>query len=224
MSLFNLQALGKNMSYDNISQPWQASKRSVTKRIPKQANSSWRFIHHPTSWSLEYVQDGKKKDKKPIWLPKFARLILKPGVNGVSGTEDNPDTRLARLQVTDRGCTIIDPERYDYLRVYPAIGGELTLSKWMKVENLGGKIFIVGDDEGFAEFRRELVADGAIKPPHDQILTGLQMKQQEIITMHSSKPHIPQAVKEQTAAEQKLADMQKATAALKKDGVKYYES
>jgi hypothetical protein len=212
------------MSYDNISQPWQASKRSVTKRIPKQANSSWRYIHHPTSWSLEYVQDGKKKEKKPIWLPKFSRLILKPGVNGVSGTEDNPDTRLARLQVTDNGCTIIDPERYDYLRVYPAIGGELTVNKWTKIENLGGRVFMVGDDQAFAEFRRELVADGAIQLPHEQVLFGLMMKQQEIITMHSSKPHIPQAVKDQTKAEQKLADMNKATEAAKKQGVKYYES
>jgi hypothetical protein len=50
------------------------------------------------------------------------------------------------------------------------------------------------------------------------------MKQQEIITMHSSKPHIPQAMKDQTAAEKKLADMQKATEAVKKDGIKYYES
>lgn len=211
-------------TYDNISQPWQPSKTSVQKRIPKQANSSWRYIHHPTSWSLEYVQDGKKKEKKPIWLPKFARLVLKPGVNGVSGTEDNPDTRLARLQITDKGCTIIDPEKHDYLRVYPAIGGELTVSKWTKIENLGGRVFMVGDDAGFAEFRRELVADGAIKLPHEQVLMGLMMKQQEIITMHSSKPHIPEAMKNQTTAEQKLFDMNKATEALKKDGVKYYES
>lgn len=211
-------------SYDNISQPWQASKRSATKRIPKQANSSWRYIHHPTAWSLEYVQDGKKKDKKPIWLPKLKRLVFKPGVNGVSGTEDNPDTRLARLQITDSGCTIIDPEQYDYLRVYPAIGGDLTLNKWMKVENLGGRVFMTGDDEGFAEFRRELVANGAIQPPHEQVLAGIQMKQQEIITMHSSKPHVPQAMKDQTSAEQKLADMKKATEAVQNKGLKYYES
>jgi hypothetical protein len=100
----------------------------------------------------------------------------------------------------------------------------LTVNKWTKIENLGGRVFMSGDDAGFAEFRRELVADGAIKPPHEQVIAGLIMKQQEIITMHSSKPHIPQAMKEQTAAEQKLADMQKATEAVKKEGIKYYES
>ena len=211
------------MSYDNISQPWQAAKTSTKKRIPKQANSSWRFIHHPTSWTLEYVKDGKKKTKKPIWLPKFSRLVLKPGANGVSGTEDAIDTRLARLQVIDNGCTIIDPEQFDYLRVYPAIGGTLTVSKWTKIENLGGRVFMKGDDAAFAEFRREIVAKKVIDLPHEQIIAGLMMKQQEMITMHSSKPHIPQAVKNKTTAEQKLADMMQATEALN-EGIKYYES
>lgn len=211
------------MSYDDIAQPWAPSARDTSRRIPKRANAPWRYMHHPTSWSLEYVQDGKKKEKKPIWLPKFSRMIFKAGVNGVGGTQDNPQTAMARLQAQDRGNTIIDPERYDYLRVYPAIGGDLTLNKFQKIDNLGGKIFISSDDDAFAEFRRELVAVGAIKAPHEQILAGLQRKQQEIIIMHSSKPHIPQAVVEQTAAQKKLEDMQKATEAIQKHGIQYYE-
>lgn len=211
------------MSYNDIAQPWQPNKRSAQKRIPKKANSSWLYMHHPTQWSLEYVADGKKKEKKPIFLPVFSRLIFKPGVNGCSGTEEAPDTRLARLQAIDRGNTLIDPEQHDYLRIYPALGGELTLNKWQKIENLGGKIFFTGDDEGFREWRKSLVSDGTIKPPHEQILLGIIRKQQEIIIMHQSKPHIPSAVKEETAAQKKMADMETARNAVMKEGVKYYE-
>ena len=211
------------MSYNDLAQPWSPSRRSATQRIPKQANSNWRYMHHPTSWSLEYVEDSKKKEKKPIWLPKLSRLVLRPGVNGVGGTQDAPQTALARLQAQDRGNIIIDPNEHDYLRVYPAIGGELTVNKWAKIENLGGKIFISSDDEGFAQFRKDLVSEGIVDPPHEQIIAGLILKQSEIITMHNSKPHIPAAVAQATDADQKLADMHKATAGLKKDGLKYYE-
>lgn len=210
------------MSYDNLAQPWQPSKRSTTQTIPRKSNADWVYMHHPTSWSLEYVE-AKKGEKKPIFLPKFCRLVFKAGVNGVGGTDDNPNTQLARLQAQDRGNKIINPEEHDYLRVYPAIGGELTLSKFQRVENLGGKVFITGDDEGFAKFRKELVSKGTIELPHEQILLQIMRKQEDLINMHESKPHIPSAVKEATNAHQKLEDMRTAFEAMKKHGKKYYE-
>lgn len=209
------------MSYDNLAQAWTPSKNSTTQHIPKPANASWMYIHHPTSWSLEYIEG--KKEKKPIFLPKLARMVLKAGVNGVGGTSDRPQTQLARIQATDRGNIIIDPNEHDYLRIYPAIGGNLTLSKFQKVENLGGKIFISGDDKAFAEFRKSLVAKGTIAIPHEQIIAGIIRKQYDIINMHNSKPHIPAAVKEASQAEQKLADMNQALEELKKNGLKCYE-
>ena len=48
-------------------------------------------------------------------------------------------------------------------------------------------------------------------------------KQQDLITMHDSKPHIPQAVGASKAATEKLLGMTQAKEAIKKDGVKYYE-
>lgn len=209
------------MSYDNLAQPWTPSKSSTSQHIPKASNAPWMYIHHPTSWSLEYI-DGKK-ETKPIFLPKLARMVLKAGVNGVGGTTDRPQTQLARIQTQDRGNTIIDPQENDYLRVYPAIGGNLTLSKFQKVENLGGRVFISGDDKAFAEFRKGLVSKGVIALPHEQIIAGIIRKQADIINMHESKPHIPSAVKEATAAQKKLEDMNKAFEELKKNGLKCYE-
>ena len=178
-------------------------------------------MHHPTSWSLEYITDGKKS--KPIFVPKLARFILKAGTNGIGGTDDNPQTAVARVQQMDRGNIIIDPSKVDYLRVYPAIGGDLTLNKWTKIENLGGKVFFLKDDEGFREFRKNLVRDEIVEPPNPLVIKGIIRKQQEIIVMHNSKPHIPQASKEATAAEKKLEDMRTALAAIEKHGKKYYE-
>ena len=209
------------MSFDSLAQPWAPNKTDKTQRIPKASNSSWRYMHHPTSWSLEYVQDGKKT--KPIFVPKLARFVLKAGVNGIGGTNDAPQTALARTQIQDAGNTIIDPSKHDYLRVYPAVGGTLTLNKWTKPENLGGRVFMVSDDEGFRDWRKNLVRDEVIDMPNLLVLQAIMRKQQELIIMHNSKPHIPQAQKELTLAEQRYEDMQKAYEAIEKQGKKYYE-
>jgi len=209
------------MSFDSLAQPWAPTKTDRTQRIPKAANSSWMYMHHPTSWSLEYVKDGKKT--KPVFVPKLSRFIMKAGVNGVGGTNDAPQTALARTQIRDNGNVIIDPSKHDYLRVYPAIGGTLTINKWTNPKNLGGKIFMVSDDDGFREWRKSLVADGIIEVPNELVIQGIIQKQLDLIVMHNSKPHIPQAQKDATDAEQKLEDMRKALEGIKKDGKKYYE-
>ena len=125
-----------------------------------------------------------------------------------------------RTQIQDAGNTIIDPSKHDYLRVYPAVGGTLTLNKWTKPENLGGRVFMVSDDEGFRDWRKNLVRDEVIDMPNLLVLQAIMRKQQELIIMHNSKPHIPQAQKELTLAEQRYEDMKKAYEAIEKQGKK----
>lgn len=209
------------MSYDTIKQPWAPSNRAPSKRINKRANSLWMYMHHPKNWSFAVLKEGKKE--KAIFLPQLTKFICKAGVNGVGGTQDAPDTRIARVQFQDQGFQILDPEKYNYLSVYPAIGGDFICTKWTKLENLGGKILTSQDREGFLEWKKSLVADGTIQPPHDQILELLIRKQQDLITMHDSKPHIPQAVGASKTAQKKLELMIKAKEAIKKEGVGYYE-
>lgn len=209
------------MSYDTIKQPWTPQKNAPSKRINKKSNSFWMYMHHPKNWTFEILKDGKKE--KPIFLPKLTRFICKAGVNGVGGTQDNPDTRIARVQFQDQGFTILDPEKFDYLSIYPAIGGSYICNRWTTLENLGGKMLSRHDDVSFANWRKSLVANGTLNPPHYQILELEIRKQQDLITMHDSKPHIPQAVGASKAASEKLELMTKALEAIKKEGVAYYE-
>tara|TARA_B100000287_G_scaffold246687_1_gene231866 strand:- start:557 stop:1093 length:537 start_codon:yes stop_codon:yes gene_type:complete len=178
-------------------------------------------MHHPKNWTFNVLKEGKKE--KPIFLPKLTRFVCKAGVNGVGGTQDAPDTRTARVQFQDQGFTLLDPEKYNYLSIYPAIGGEYICNKWTTLESIGGKILTNHDNDSFAKWRMSLVADGTLKPPHDQILELEIRKLQDLITMHDSKPHIPQAVGASQAASERLVQMQKAKEAIKKNGVSYYE-
>lgn len=209
------------MSYDTIKQPWAPQRNAPSKRINKKSNAFWMYMHHPKNWTFHILKDGKKE--KPIFLPKLTRFICKAGVNGVGGTQDAPDTRTARVQFQDQGFTLLDPEKHGYLSTYPAIGGDYYCNKWTTLENIGGKMLSQHDDEGFARWRMSLVADGTINTPHDQILELELRKQQDLITMHDSKPHIPQAVGASKAASEKLLGMTQAKEGIKKDGVKYYE-
>ena len=211
------------MSYDNIAQPWSAPNNAPTKRIPKRGKGLWRYMHHPKSWVLYIFPQAGKKADKPIFIPKLRKFWETPGVNGVGGTQDNPDTRMARLQFTDQGFTILDPQNFDYLRVYPAIGKDLVVTKWTKLENLGGTVVTSSNDLEFAKWRLSLVAEKHLKPPHKQILMLMIRKQQELINMHDSKPHIPSSVGASTQARKKLEAMQDALLGLQKHGLKYYE-
>ncbi len=209
------------MTYENIAQPWAPPKTSPTNRIPKKGNGHWMYMHHPKSWELYVQKEGKKE--KAFFIPKLTRFVIKPGVNGVGGSQENPDIRMARVQFESQGFSIIEPSKHDYLRVYPALGGDLVVTKWTKLENLGGQVLQTMDRKGFAEWRKSLIVDGTIAAPHKQILLLMVRKQEELIIMHDSKPHIPAAVGAGTAAKQKLEIMKKAFSAYQKDGLKCYE-
>jgi hypothetical protein len=109
------------------------------------------------------------------------------------------------------------------MRIYPAHQGNYHTTKFVRVEVLGGEMVTTTDRDGFNEWKKRLIADGHIKTPHPQILKRIMHRQQELIVMHASKPHIPHAIEMHKAAQTKLEYMQLALDGVIKKGADYYE-
>ena len=208
--------------YDNLAQPWQQAT-APQMRLPIKSNVLFYLMHHPKNWDL--IEVMRKNAKKPrfYWLPNLNRLICEAGVNNVRGTKSRPDTTYARAEFVEKGYTILDPAQHDYLRIYPAHMGKFHALKWQNYEMLGGELIKTTDRNGYADFKRQLVANGIIDLPHPEILKRIIIKQSELINMHASKPHIPAAVAAKEAAVIKLEHMQAAADAITKNGVSAYE-
>lgn len=213
------------MDYQNLAQPWTASKRSATARLPTLANPSFIYMHHPANWDLHImeVQNGKKTTKKPIWIPGLTRLKERPGVNNVRGTLNNPDSAISRTNFQDKGFIILHPRDHDYLRIYPAIDGVYHTLKWMKLETLAGELIQELDKEEFLKWKISLVKEGYINLPHKHILKKKLLEQKDLIRIHQSKPHLPHAVAMSKESQEFLDYMKTATEAVETQGLNYYE-
>ena len=213
------------MNYQNIAQPWTATGRSPSSRLPTLSNPSFIYMHHPKNWELHILttKNGKKTEKKPIWVPGLTRLKERPGVNNVRGTINRPDSSIARTNFRDKGFTILHPKDHDYLRIYPAQGGNFHTLKWMKLETLAGELIQELNKKEFLEWKISLVQEQIVKLPHKHILKKLRLEQLELIRIHQSKPHLPHAVEMSKESQEFLKQMDIATEAIDTEGIKYYE-
>lgn len=214
------------MNFENIAQPWQQQQQASVV-IPARSNNRFFYKHHPKNWELYYfdiAETGKKKPtKKAIWLPDLQSHHETPGVNGSRGYKANPDSGMARTRLLDKGITVLHPSQYDYLRSYPARGGQYWTSKFNQLESLGGELMVTFDHQAYAQWRLELMQSGAIKVPHKQFLQRKQAEIQRRIERHTRSQHIPEIAAKLKGLKELLTDMQTATNDVAKNGAKHYE-
>lgn len=214
------------MKFENIAQPWQ-SQQQASVVIPTRSNNRFFYKHHPKNWELYYFdveETGKKKmTKKAIWLPDLQSHHETPGVNGSRGFRANPDSGMARTRLVDKGITVLHPSQHDYLRSYPARGGQYWTSKFNELESLGGELVVTFDHEAFAQWRLKLMQNGALRIPHKQFLQRKQAEIQRRIERHTRSQHIPEIAAKLKGLKDLLTDMQTATNDVVKNGAKHYE-
>lgn len=216
----------KTMNYDTIAQPWQQNPQNAP-RLPMPANSPFFLKHHPKNWELvEFKQ--KKQGKKAeysvfLWLPVLHVHWEAAGVEGTRGSGDNVDSTLAKAKYNGKGWTILEPSRHDYLRIYPAIKGNYYSDKWTTIENLAGEIVTTYNHDENNNWRRELVKNGAVQLPHEQILKRLIHNHSRMISNKAKFQHIPENKKKLDALYDINKEMTKAMDAVKSDGVDAYE-
>jgi hypothetical protein len=216
------------MKYEDIAQPWQQQQQASVV-IPTRSNNRFFYKHHPKNWVLYYfetqVMTGKAKKtiKKPVWLPDLQAHHETPGVNGSRGYKNNPDSGMTRTRLLDKGISVLHPNQHDYLRSYPARGGQYWSTKFANLENLGGELIITFDDEAFAHWRLELMQKGALRVPHKQFLQRKQAEIQRRIERHTRSQHIPEIAAKLQGLKDLLTDMQSATNDVTTNGVNHYE-
>lgn len=220
------------MNFNELAQPWQANKHKAP-RLPLRANTSFLLMHHAKNWELHTFEKKARKKKGeeeapgaeeyPLFIPKLTKLIEKPGVNNVQNTGGLVDSSYSQSQFTNRGFEILRHQDHDYLRIYPAQGGNHYTHKWVEMELIGSELLRTTDLEGMASWRRSLVADRHIEPPHPGILKVIIRKMNNNITRLQQKAHIPAVKMELEQAEKDLELADKALAILQAKGVKAYE-
>lgn len=204
-------------NYQNFAQPWQDQQRKQ-ELLPVQSNNSWFFAHHPFNWEIAYIKKGKKT--YPVLLPQLKTIQEMAGVNGV---RDNGDNNMLISKLKRQGYTIIDPNVNDYMRIYPAHGGNYYTSKFEKLENLAGRLIKSFEQDEFTDFRMGLVASGAINIPHEHVLKLMKLDQNDKINQFSKDQLNPSTKSKMVAAIAKLEDIEKAIAELKEKGIDSYE-
>lgn len=209
-------------NYETIAQPWSQEKRSG-EYVPKRRNDPWYYAAHPYNWELVYLtkQVGKAKPKKvPLLLPKLRRI---PHVSGVNGARDGGDLTIANANLHKKGWVILDPHQHDYIKIYPAIGGNYHGSKFSRIESLAGQALEMYNDEEFDNFRKDLMISQVLSLPHPQILRKIKLEKQEGLNRLSRNLHLPDVKAKFQHLEQQLKDFELAAANLQKLGVKAYE-
>jgi hypothetical protein len=177
-------------------------------------------MHNAKNWELVEMKVGGKK--QPIFLPILAALRCTAGVNLVRSNGSGIDTRIAFADVQERGFTVIDPEKYDYLKMYPCTNGTRYEDAWTSFEVYGNEVIRGYDMQGFNDFRLMLMREQALKLPHEHFIKKMIVAQSKRITKYSASLHNPEhkALYDKASKQEKL--LKQALQAIKKDGFEVY--
>jgi len=204
------------MNYSDIAQPW-TTKTTVERRLPKRGNSPFFFAHFPSNWELHFFETTvKKKSKKgeeekiikPLLIPDLHAIFETPGCNSVRDIgKGKGDSTYLKARMTSQQWTILEPRQHDYLRVYPCLNGKYHTDKFQTLELLGNEVIETQDKEAYANWRRQLVFDGHIKPPHQHIIKKKILEMQRHMERKIRSQHIPEIKKKIVILENNLGIM-----------------
>ena len=207
------------MKLNNISHPW-SSVQAEKQRLKVKKNSSFVYMHNPKNWELQHIQKGKKT--LPVLLPKLSTLRFTAGVNLVRANGKAVNTGVAIANAQDMGFTIIDPNRFDYIRVYPCLNGKRYEDAFTEFEQLGGSLIQSFNHDKYREFRVQLMREGVLNLPHEHFIKLMIQENAKILNKYAQLQHNPNHEALYQKALQKDKDLKQALEDLKKEGVEVY--
>ena len=214
-------------TYDSFAQPWE-EKDTVNTRIPIKKNPRFFFAHNPENWELVIFEhtttiDGKKKKvSTPLLLPLLSSIIEEPGVNGCRVVSGRLDSSIMRTSLIDQGWTILDPKKHDYLRVYPAHKGNYHTSRWFRLEKVGRRMIEHFDQKDYDNWRRSLIVDGHINPPHPKIAELRLISMNREMSRLERDQHIPEVASRLKAKQQLYKETKRAISNVDRMGRESY--
>ncbi len=164
-------------------------------------SATFLYKWHPDRW-------GVFGDE---WLPILGKLTAEPGIASVN---KDGGLSLAKAELERKGWKIIpeeaaslfDPDRDTYVRAYAGRQGTVHLSLWEIPKQVGNRVVIKSDVEGYRAWLRALVDNGYVDAPDDTVPETIIDGQRQRVerAVGANNPH---RIKRE---EQRLMDMKTA--------------
>ena len=146
-----------------------------------------------------------------------------PGVNGIhqiSGELGNPGSRIGKLQ--QDGWVYLNPERFQYINVYPVRGGRYHSPIWESVRTVGNRVIKKFDRDAFRKWSAKLVLDGTLSPIESHFWELQTITHQKTIDRLAASQHIPEVKIEMNQAYKIKDDMIECMQRFELNGIEIY--
>lgn len=163
-------------NYTPTAQPWAPQNVHNTQLVlPTRANHPVFAKWWPANWMWQTFEvtktvkgKGTAKDKEVtttvgLFIPNIEFEQIRPGVNGVRqirGELGDVSNRIGQLQ--REGWIYLDPKRHDYIRAYPARGGQYYADRFTEIRVLANRVIKTFDRKSFNRWCVELLANGEL--------------------------------------------------------------
>ena len=150
------------------------------------ASATFLFKWHPDRW-------GVFGDE---WLPILGKLTAEPGVAAVN---KDGGLSLAKAELERKGWKVIpeeaarlaDPDRDSYVRAYAGRGGTVHLSIFEIPKQVGNRVIVKSDTEGYRAWLRALITEGYVTAPDDTVPEAIVDGQRQRVerALGENNPH-----------------------------------
>ena len=185
-------------------QPWTGTNSQENTGLPLPPNHSYWLMHHPTTcW------DFVKHDNHWKFLPSFRRLFEMAGCNGVRMIpRGGTDSQMARVSMMDNGFEILDMGLGYQTRFPTKSGGYFYTDIWSTPKVVGRRVVWTFDEDGFNDWRNELLEDGILQKPDVDVLGMVIETQEKRVSRNAMRTHIP-AVQKKYEEDQEILRLMK---------------
>ena len=205
-------------------QNWTPLEKPQTAVLPARPNHPFFYKWHPSNWDFFYMDvkkttgKGEKAKtttvKKGFFVPSIRMERVVPGVNGirqVAGEVGTPGSRIGSLQ--QKGWIYLDPQRFDYMHVYPVRGGRYHVPKWQNVKVVAGHLIEKMDMEAFRMWCVDLLQSNILGTPEPHFWELIIHRESKIPQKLINSQHLPEV----KAKIDEINDKLKAMKAFKKE-------
>lgn len=225
------------MNYKTEAQPWAPqSTHNAQMVLPTRPNYPMFAKWWPANWvwqTFEVTKTvkgvGKAKDKEEtttvgMFVPNVEFETIRPGVNGVRqirGEIGDVSNRIGQLQ--REGWIYLDPKRHDYIRAYPARGGQYFADRFTDIRVLANRMIKTFDRNDYNKWCVTLLANGElghIEPQFWQLLIRDYEKRPDRLIRQQHLPEIKQRIDNLNA---QLVSMRQFVNDYKTNGIELYK-
>ena len=206
-------------------QPYQhawTESVSQNKRLNLETQPRFILFHNPKNWELvKHKPEGRKKSQW-LLLPQLNQLMCVSGVNNVDDVGGRIDTTFATASLQKEGFTVLFPEQHNYLVSYPVTSGRRFDFVFNEYEQIGNTVIQTFNHQKYNEWKRQLIVNGTIQPPHEHFIKLMIHKVRPLIDKYSEMLHSPVGKKKYEEACERVEILEKQIELLKTKGKGIY--